>query len=147
MKSSSLHILTKKFQQESKENGVIYVVVMKEVDMTDAGSISSTPTKVTKLFNDFSNIAAVKLPSKLPPLCIIQHAIGFITGSQLPNLLAYCMNPIEYAKLQRQVEELLSKGFICESIKSLCCPCLTNPKKIWQLVHVCRQSCKQQDNY
>ena len=30
------------------------------------------------------------------------------------------------------MEELLSKGLICECLKSLCYPCLTNPKKRWQ---------------
>ena len=63
---SSLHILTKKFQHESKENGVIYVVIMKEVSMKDVGSISSIPNKATELLDDFSDIAPTDLPSELP---------------------------------------------------------------------------------
>nr|CAN83283.1 hypothetical protein VITISV_004137 [Vitis vinifera] len=53
---SSLHILTKKtFQYESKENEVLYAVVMKEVNLLDAGNISSIPNKATQLFNDVSD--------------------------------------------------------------------------------------------
>ncbi|KAL6313102.1 hypothetical protein AAG906_018817 [Vitis piasezkii] len=88
----SLHILTKnKFQHESKENGVIYAVIMKKV-----GSISSIPKKAAELLNDFSDIGPVDLPSELPPLHNIQHSIDFMSGSQLPNFPAYRMNPIEW---------------------------------------------------
>ena len=53
---SSLQILTKKtFQYESKENEVLYAVVMKEVNLLDAGNISSIPNKATQLFNDVSD--------------------------------------------------------------------------------------------
>ena len=98
----SLHILTKnKFQHESKENGVIYAVIMKKVDMKDAGSISSIPKKAAELLNNFSDIGPVDLPSELPPLHNIQHSIDFMLGSQLPNFPAYRMNPVEYAELKR----------------------------------------------
>ena len=127
---SSLHILTKKkFQHESKENGVEYAVIMKEVGIKDAGSISSIPKKATELLNDFSDIAPANLPSELPPLHNIQHSIDFMPGSQLPNLLAYRMNPIKYAELKRQVEELLSKGFIRKSLSPCFVPALLTPKK------------------
>ena len=126
---SSLHILTKKkFQHENKENGVVYAVIMKEVGIKDAGSISSIP-KATELLNNFSDIAPANLPSELPPLHNIQHSIDFMPGSQLPNLLAYRMNPIKYAELKRQVEELLSKGFICKSLSPCFVPALLTPKK------------------
>ena len=127
---SSLHILIKKkFQHESKENEVIYVVIMKEVGMKDAGSISSIPKKAIELLNDFSDIALADLPSERPPLRNIQHSMDFMSVSQLPNLPAFRMNPIEYAELKRQVGELLSKGFIRESLSPCVVPALLTPKK------------------
>ena len=39
------------------------------------------------------------------------------------------MNPIEYVELKRQVEELLSKGFICESLSPCVILVLLTPLK------------------
>jgi len=50
----------------------------------------------------------------------IQHAIDLVSEATLPNLSHYMMNPAKHAELQRQVEELLDKGFIKESLR----PCV-----------------------
>ena len=124
---SFLHFLTKKkLQHESKENEVIYVIAMKEVGMKDTTSYSSIPKKVTELLN-LLDIALVDLPSELLSLHNIQHFIDFMSGSQLPNFLVYHMNPIEYAELKRQVEELLSKGFVCKILSPCVIPVLLSP--------------------
>ena len=101
---------------------------MKEVGMKDAGSFSSIPKKVTELLN-LSDIALIDLLSEILSLRNIQHFIDFMLGSQLPNILVYRMNPIEYAVLKRQVKELLSKGFICESLSPCVIPVLLTPLK------------------
>ena len=46
----------------------------------------------------------------LPPKRDIHHHINLIPCSILPNKLAYRMNPKETMEIQRQVEELISKG-------------------------------------
>ena len=63
-----------------------------------------------------------------------------MSGSQLSNLPAYHTNPIEYAELKKQVEELLSKGFICESLSPYAVPAILTPKKdsSWRM---CIDSC------
>jgi len=46
----------------------------------------------------------------------IQHHIDLIAGAILPNKPAYRMNPKDTMEIQRQVEELISKGLAYESL-------------------------------
>ncbi|TYK22485.1 F15O4.13 [Cucumis melo var. makuwa] len=57
-------------------------------------------------------------PTGLPPLRGIEHQIDFIPGATLPNMAAYRTNPTETKEIQRQVEELMDKGYIRENLKS-----------------------------
>ncbi|TYK21798.1 uncharacterized protein E5676_scaffold991G00020 [Cucumis melo var. makuwa] len=55
-------------------------------------------------------------PMGLPPLRGIEHQIDLILGATLPNMAAYRTNPTETKEIQRQVEELMDKGYIRESM-------------------------------
>jgi len=123
----SFHLVTTSlFLRQSREEGVVYVLVA--LGESPKMSVAILP-EVRQIISDFSDIMPVELPDELPLLCDIQHAIDFVPGSNLSNLSHYRMNPIEHAELRRQVDELLRKGFIRESLSPCAVSALLTPKK------------------
>ncbi|XP_048227841.1 uncharacterized protein LOC125369454 [Ricinus communis] len=60
---------------------------------------------------------------------IIEHQIDFVPSSTIPNRLTYRANPEETKELQCQVEELLNKGYVRESLSPCVVPVILVPKK------------------
>lgn len=59
----------------------------------------------------------------------IQHCIDFVPGTVILNMVAYRTSPKEYEELQRQINKLVAKGLICESISPCAVPTLLELKK------------------
>ena len=111
----NLHILKcKKFERKGIETGMCLALVAKGVPFDS--SIVNVPLEVENLLNDFVDMVPDELPSELPPLRDIQHAIDLVPGSQLPNLPHYRMNPKERKELNRQVG-LFERGFVRHSLR------------------------------
>jgi len=86
---------------------------------------SLTYTPFTRLFPCLPH----EIPHGLPPKRSIQRKIDLLLGSTLPNKLAYRMNPQGTQEIQRQVDDLLTKGLIRESPSPCAVPALLVPKK------------------
>nr|XP_023887116.1 uncharacterized protein LOC111999228 [Quercus suber] len=78
---------------------------------------------------EYEDVFPNDVPSGLPPIRGIEHQIDFVPGATIPNRPAYRSNPEETKELQRQVEELLTKGHVRESMSPCAVPVLLVPKK------------------
>lgn len=76
--------------------------------------MGDVPVELQEVLSEFTDLMPEDLPPCLPPMRDIQHQIDFMSGSVLPNRLAYRLNPKESKELQRQVTELLERGYIRE---------------------------------
>ncbi|XP_062173559.1 uncharacterized protein LOC133879023 [Alnus glutinosa] len=100
----------------------------------------SLPSLALSLLQEFDDVFPEEMPSGLPPIRGIEHQIDFIPGAVIPNRPAYRSNPEETKELQRQVEDLLSKGYVRESMSPCAVPVLLVPKKdgTWRMCIDCR---------
>jgi hypothetical protein len=87
------------------------------------------PTEIEQLLAHYMDVVPEEVPQGLPPMRDIQHAIDFIPGAVIPNRPAYRMSPQEHTKGHRQVEELLKKGLVRESVSPCVVPAILVPKK------------------
>lgn len=87
------------------------------------------PTRIDALLSQFANLTHVELPNNLQPLRKIQQAMDLISRATLPNMVAYKMSLLEHQELQRQVQGLLDKGYIQESLSPCAVPTLLTIKK------------------
>ena len=67
----------------------------------------------------------------------IEHEIDLIPGASLPNRAPY---PEETKEIQRQVQELLDKGYVRESLSPCAVLVILVPKKdgTWRMCVDCR---------
>ncbi|PKI75681.1 hypothetical protein CRG98_003941 [Punica granatum] len=102
-----------------------YALVLLE-ENEERGDI--TPV-VKSLLEEFRDVVPNEIPSGLPPMRDIQHHIDLVPGAAIPSKAAYRISPKEHEELQRQVDELLHKELIRESLSPCAVPALLVLKK------------------
>jgi len=110
------------------------LLVYKEACFNNNDLDHIVPSVVISLLQEFDDVFPDDTPSRLPPLRGIEHQIDFVSGASIPNRLAYRSN------LQRQVDELIKRGYIHESMSPSAVPVLLVPKNdgTWRMCVDCR---------
>ena len=114
--------------EQEKELSPICLALVMDVP-SDAPPPTSDAPELTDLLDEFGDVFLEELLEGLPPMRGIQHAIDLVPGASLPNLPHYWLDPKKYKELYRQVQELLAKGLIRESMSPYVVPALLAPKK------------------
>lgn len=115
------------------------LMIFKELLSAGSDELTLHP-EITKLLDMFKDVFPEEIPHGLPPLRGIEHQIDFVPGAALPNKPAYRVNPEETKELERQVQDLLDKGYVRESLSPCAVPVLLVPKKdgTWRMCVDCR---------
>ncbi|RDX95063.1 hypothetical protein CR513_22454, partial [Mucuna pruriens] len=79
--------------------------------------------------DEFIDVFPNEVPHGLLPLRGIEHQIDLVPSCPIPNRPAYRTNPEETKEIQKQVNELLEKGFVRESLSPCSIPVILVPKK------------------
>jgi hypothetical protein len=121
-------------------NKLMILLVYKEAYFNTNGLDHIVPSVAIALLQEFDDVFPDDTPSGLPPLRGIKHQIDFVPGALIPNRPAYRSNPEETKELQRQVDELMEKGYIRESMSLCAVLVLLVPKKdgTWRMCVDCR---------
>ena len=121
-------------------NQPIFVFLYKETCFNANELDESLLSVVIYLLQEYEDMFPNDVPSGLPPIRGIEHQIDFVPSATIPNRPAYRSNPEEIKELQRQVEELLTKGHVRKSMSPCAVPVLLVPKKdgTWKKCVDCR---------
>ena len=83
-------------ERRMNEDSTCYALVAWEAEPETEVQISG---HIKPILEKISEVFSKDLPSELPPMRDIQHAIHLVSGAILSNLSHYRMNPIEHAEL------------------------------------------------
>jgi hypothetical protein len=87
------------------------------------------PPIVANILQEYADVFPSDVPAGLPPLRGIEPQINLIPSASLLNHAPYRINPEEIKEIQRQVQELLEKGYVHESLSPCAVPVILVSKK------------------
>ena len=109
-------------------NQPMIVLLYKEALFNTNQLDTSLPSSIVSLLQEFEDVFPEEIPKGLPHIRGIEHQIDFVTGATILNRPAYRSNPEETKELQKQVGELMEKGYVRESMSPCAVPMILVPK-------------------
>ena len=123
-----------------EDPSLVPIVLMHKGEILVSNDMTPLSIGVSNVLQEFGDVFPKDIPSGLPPLRGIEHQIDLIPGASLPNRAPYRTNPQETKEIQKQVQELLDKGYIRISLSPCAVPVILVPKKdgTWRMCVDCR---------
>lgn len=115
-----------------KHQHVCYALIPK----MDKEGGREVPVEVSSLLSEYGDIISDNVLEGLPPVTQISHQIDLVPGTNLPNKATHRMTPTVTEELNIQVQELLRKGLIQESLSPCAVPAEVAPKKDGEYVEI-----------
>ncbi|KAK1601956.1 hypothetical protein QYE76_027061 [Lolium multiflorum] len=108
----SVLLATKSEMREVHHNPstTLHYVLICKGPSEETNDLTNIPSSLLSLLKEFQDVFPDELPHGLPPLRGIEHRIDLIPGAPLPNRAAYRTNPEDTKEIQRQIQDLLTKG-------------------------------------
>jgi hypothetical protein len=116
-------------KEVKKEQEMQFVVVRKPIFILTSTSMDDLPEEAHELLDNFADIVVDEMPNSLPLIRSINHHIDLIPRASLPNKATYRLTPRENEEVKNQVQELLGKGLVRESLSPCAVPTVLSPKK------------------
>ena len=119
----------KEITEVKKKEEPQFIVVRKTKIVLTSTRVDDLREEFQELLEDFADIVVDELPRLLPSVRSMSHHIDLIPGASLPNKAAYRLTLQENEEVKRQVQDLLDKGLIRESLSPCVVPTVLSPKK------------------
>jgi hypothetical protein len=113
---------------KKKEDPQFFVFRKPRIVLTST-RVDDFPEEVHELLEEFADIVVDELLHSLPPIRSVSHHIDLIPGASFPNKAMYRLTPQENEEVKRQVQDLLDKGLVRESLSPCVVPIVLSPKK------------------
>ena len=91
--------------------------------------VEDFPEEIQELLEKFVDIVVDELPHSLPPIRSIIHHIDLIPRASFPNKVAYRLTHRKNEEVKKQVQDLLDKCLVRESLSPCVVPTVLSPKK------------------
>jgi len=140
LENSIMLISGKELQQEiDKSEELHFAIVGRPKVILTSMNLNDFLEEIKAVLNNFMDIIMDELPNELPLVRSVSHHIDLIPGASLPNKVAYRLTPQENAVFARQVQELMDRGLVRESLSLCVVPKVLSLKKGGEW-HMCMDS-------
>ena len=118
-KQKNFYARTSGIKETSFSHQPMIVLLHKETFLNTNELNPTSLSSITSLLQEYEDVFLNEALHSLPSIRGIEHQIDFMPGATIPNWPACKSNPEETKEFQRQVNELMEKGYVRESISFL----------------------------